>query len=115
MARRYGYDGKRRGVYTVAIKPIWEEAFKRLTGLERKVRYRFLKGIGWNFGTVAEQIMRENPVVLSVGRAGKYKNHAVTVIGFEGSDFIIADNWSRYPQRLAYSDIDIGATINYMG
>ena len=59
--------------------------------------------------------MRENPVVLSVGRAGKYKNHAVTVIGFEGSDFIIADNWSRYPQRLAYSDIDIGATINYMG
>ena len=115
VARRYGYDGKRRGVYTVAIKPIWEEAFKWLTGLERKVRYRFLKGIGWNFGTVAEQIMRENPVVLSVGRAGKYKNHAVTVIGFDGSDFIIADNWSRYPQRLAYSDIDIGATINYMG
>ena len=61
------------------------------------------------------QELRENPVVLSVGRAGKYKNHAVTVIGFEGSDFIIADNWSRYPQRLAYSDIDIGATINYMG
>ena len=33
VARRYGYDGKRRGVYTVAIKPIWEEAFIYLYGI----------------------------------------------------------------------------------
>jgi uncharacterized protein YvpB len=115
VARRYGYNGKKGGVYTFTIKPIWEEAFRRLTGLDLKVRYRVLKGIGWNFGTVAEQILRGNPVVLVVGRAGKYRNHAVTVIGFDGSDFIIADNWSLTPQRLAYSDIDFGATINYMG
>lgn len=114
-AHLWGYSGTEHGTFSVTIKPIWEQVFEAC-GQPKKVAARFFKGIGYNLNTIQEQLTKGNPVVLSVVKINKtsYKNHTITIVGFEDEKLFIYDNWSKILRQINYKDISFNSSINFM-
>ena len=116
-ARQYGYSGVKYGTFAVTIKPIWERVLKELNTSHKKVALRAFKGIGYTFETIKKELDLNNPVLLSfsVIKNTKYKNHTVTIIGYEDDyRLIIYDNWNKKPVSINYSDISFNSSIDYI-
>ena len=119
-AKKYGYSGIKYGTFAITIKPIWENVLKTFQGnipQFRKVAIRTFKGIGYTFETIKKELDSNNPVLLSfsVIKNTKYKNHTVTIVGYEeGYRLIIYDNWIKRPVTIYYSDISFNSSINFI-
>lgn len=52
---------------------------------------------------------------MSVWKAGKYKDHTITIIGYDTTKraLIVADNWKTSPQILSWNDIGCICSINW--
>ena len=74
------------------------------------------KNIGYNFNTIKDLIDKDIPVILSVWKCEKYKNHTVTIFGYdeETQELIISDNWVTWATRIKYKNISTISSINYM-
>lgn len=114
-AHLWGYSGTKHGTFSVTIKPIWERVLEAC-GHPRKVTAKFVKGIGYSLNTIQEQLTKGNPVILNVVKINNtlYKNHTITVVGFEGEKLFVYDNWSRVLRQIYYKDISISSSINYV-
>ena len=114
IAKSLGYDGESGGLWVNSIKPLYEQTLQHF-GLKGTATRRYIKGIGYTFNTIKNQIDMGNPVILSVEdvRGTKYKRHTVVVVGYDNDSLIIYDNWDLNAHKIKYSAIDIGAVITY--
>ena len=115
IARKYGYTGK-KGTDPWFIRRIFNEVIRKYYFISSaKTNVKYLKGVGFNYDTIRNQIDRCNPVIMNVWNAGKYHNHTITVIGYDTTNktLLVSDNWSTQPQVLRWDDIGLICSINY--
>lgn len=115
-AHMWGYSGSLYGTFAVTIRPIWGQVFE-ICGHPKKVRVKYIKGVGYNLGTIQEQLVKGNPVILSFTKINNtlYKHHTVTLVGFEGDKLFLYDNWDTIMRQVRYKDISINSSVVYVG
>ena len=112
IASKYGYTGT-KGTSPFKIAKIFEESYFELFNDKIQNRGIYLKGLGYNFNTIKNQIDLNKPVILSLWSSPKYKNHTITVIGYKDNNtLIINDNWSIKQTEIIYKDISLISSIN---
>lgn len=106
IAKKYGYNGD-KGTNPLVNGKIFQEAMDIVYGIDIAVCTRYLKGVCWNWETVKKSIDIGNPIILSLWKCGKYKNHTVTIVGYDEDtkELLINDNWSMVKQRIKYDDV----------
>lgn len=115
IALKYGYDGNKKGTYPIFIKKILNEVCST-----KSVSTKILKGIGYNYDTIKEQIDKKNPIILSLYKSGNdsYTNHSVTIIGYIEYNGVrmlaVADNWCKSCSYIDYDELSIISQINYL-
>ena len=116
IAKNYWYNGTTFGVFGGFIKYIYSMCLGYFLNTKINVTMRVIKGLGYNFNTIINQIDQEHPVLLALSKASIYKNHTVAAIGYnkDKQQLYIADNWVDHPVILNYSDIGLITTINYV-
>lgn len=113
VARKYGYTGT-KGTNPLVIRSVFTKAWQKVLFDDRsRIKSKYLKGVCWDFVTIKELIDEGTPAILSFWKAGKYKNHSVTVIGYNttGEKILIADNWSATPQWIAVKDVSFISSL----
>lgn len=112
VARKHGYTGS-KGTSPFKIAKIFEESYFELFHDKIQNRGIYLKGLGYNFNTIKNQIDAKKPVILSLWSSPKYKDHTITIIGYTSNNsLIINDNWSTKQTEIAYKDISLISSIN---
>lgn len=114
IAKRYGYEGN-KGTNPLYIKKIYDEVLHKYVNSIARSKSRYLKYIGFTFDSVCSLIDKGIPVIMSLWRAGIYKNHTITIIGYnkEKRYLIIADNWGVRSKTLEWGKISIISSINW--
>lgn len=115
VAHLWGYSGTKWGTWSSTIKPIWEAVLDQCNK-PSKVAARYFKGLGYSLQTIQEQISKGNPVILSVSKISNtlYKNHTITIVGYEGEKLFVYDNWSRILRQIYYKDISFNSSVNFV-
>lgn len=115
-AIKYGYNSKSWGSIPLFTNLVINKSYQDITNKSIKSKVKYFKGIGYNFNTIKEQIDNNNPIILSVNKAGKYTNHTVVIIGYneETNELLIHDNWRILIQKIKYDDISFISSINYL-
>ena len=119
IARRYGYDGEKRGTNPLTVRRIMAD-FLRAQHMTGTARSGYGKGIGWRWANVKRLIARQTPVILNLwcdGR-GYYHDHTVTVIGVEeyrkDRFLLVLDNWNESISLIDYKKLSIISSINWV-
>lgn len=120
-ALKYFYTGE-TGTPTITTRKIFEEVSK-VYKLSKPIA-KYGKELGYTFDIIKQQISYNNPLILSINDDGKnyYKNHSITVVGFEvwkvGNKEIkmiaIYDNWYSSISYVDYDKISYISTIHYL-
>ena len=113
---KYGYNSDSWGSIPIFTNIVINKSYQDITNKSIKSKVKYFKGIGYNFNTIKEQIDNNNPIILSVNKAGKYTNHTVVIIGYneETNELLIHDNWRILIQKIKYNDISFISSINYI-
>ena len=113
--KKYCYN-EARGTNPLFIKNILNDSLKHYSNKKYSTKSKYLKNIGYNFNTIKDLIDKDIPVILSVWKCEKYKNHTVTIFGYdeETQELIISDNWVKWATRIKYKNISTISSINYM-
>ena len=114
IARKYGYTGE-KGTDPWFIRTIYNKILNKFIHKNAKSNVRYLKNVGFTYEFICRLIDQSKPVIMSVWKAGKYKNHTITVIGYNTTKraLIVADNWKTSPQTLSWDDIGCICSINW--
>lgn len=122
IAKKYFYRSA-TGTPYITTNKIFAEVLKNYKLLAPTARYG--KDIGYTFSYIQNQIAKNNPLILSITDDGKdyYKNHSVTIVGFEkwkvGNKEVqmiaIYDNWYSSISYVDYDKISWMSTIHYAG
>lgn len=120
-ALKYFYTGD-NGTPTITTRKIFEEISKVYKLSKPEAKYG--KDLGYTFANIKKQIGYNNPMILSMNSDGKnyYKNHSITVVGFEiwkvGNKEVhmiaVYDNWYSSISYVDYDKISIISTIHYI-
>lgn len=112
IAKKYGYNSD-KGTNPLMNGKIFREAAECVYDIDICTYGKYLKGLGWNWDTVKKSLDVGNPVILSLWKCGKYKNHTVTIIGYDEvkKQFIINDNWGTKEVAINYSDISFISSV----
>ena len=104
---KYGYNSDSWGSIPIFTNIVINKSYQDITNKSIKSKVKYFKGIGYNFNTIKEQIDNNNPVILSVNKAGKYTNHTVVIIGYneETNELLIHDNWRILIQKINNKDL----------
>ena len=104
---KYGYNSESWGSIPIFTNIVINKSYQDITNKSIKSKVKYFKGIGYNFNTIKEQIDNNNPIILSVNKAGKYTNHTVVIIGYneETNELLIHDNWRILIQKIKYDGI----------
>lgn len=119
IAKRYGYDGEKRGTSPLVVQRIMQ-VFMKEHKLPGRPCSAYGKGIGWNYATIKRLIGGGTPVILNLWTDGRsyYKDHSVTIIGFEeyenGQFLLVYDNWNRGASMIDYKKLSVVSSINYV-
>lgn len=115
-AIKYGYNSKSWGSIPLFTNLVINKSYQDITNKTIKSKVKYFKGVGYNFNNIKEQIDNNNPIILSVYKAGKYDTHTVIVIGYneETNELLIHDNWKILIQKIKYDDISFISSINYL-
>ena len=119
IARRYGYDGEKRGTNPLTVRRIMVDCLRaqHRTGTARSA---YGKGIGLRWATVKRLIARQTPVILNLWNDGRgyYHDHTVTVIGVEeyrkDRFLLVLDNWNESVSLIDYKKLSIISSINWV-
>lgn len=112
IAKSYFYRGH-LGTFPLFINDIYKHTLKKFN-INKKVKTRYIKGIGFNFTTIKCLIDNNIPVILSLWNDGvdKYKNHSVVIVGYdENNNFLIYDNWSLSINKVNYKKLSFISSI----
>ena len=119
IAKKYGYDGAKRGTNPLTVKQITTE-FMREKQMSGVARSAYGKSIGWSYRMVKRLIDHGIPVLLNLfddGR-GYYHDHTVTIIGYEqyqrGMFLLIYDNWHHGVTMIDYKKLCMISSINWV-
>lgn len=106
IAKKYGYN-EDRGTSPLVNGKIFQEAMDIVCGIDISAYSKYLKNVCWNWDTIKKSIDVGNPIILSFWKCGKYKNHTVTVVGYDedSKELIINDNWCVIMRRIKYDDV----------
>lgn len=114
IAVKYGYNADKRGTNPLTVKSI----MRRLGAKNPQSRY--IKGVGWTFNTIKGIVDKGVPIVLNLWEDGRgyYKNHSVTVVGYETYDsgekfLIVYDNWNDVPCLIDYNKLSAISSLNW--
>lgn len=115
-AVKYGYNSESWGSIPIFTNIVINKSYQDITNRTIKSKAKYFKGVGYNFNSIKEQIDNNNPIILSVYKAGKYDTHTVIVIGYneETNELLIHDNWKILIQKIKYDDISFISSINYL-
>ena len=119
IARRYGYDGEKRGTNPLTVRRIMAD-FLRAHHMTGTARSEYGKGIGWRWATVKRLIARQTPVIMNLWNDGRgyYRDHTVTVIGVEeyrkDRFLLVLDNWNESVSLIDYKKLSIISSINWV-
>ena len=119
IARRYGYDGEKRGTNPLTVRRIMADflSTQHMTGTARSGSG---KGIGWRWATVKRLIARQTPVILNLWNDGRgyYHDHTVTVTGVEeyrkDRFLLVLDNWNESISLIDYRKLSTIYSINWV-
>ena len=94
-AIKYGYNSESWGSIPLFTNLVINKSYQDITNKTIKSKAKYFKGVGYNFNSIKEQIDNNNPIILSVYKAGKYDTHTVIIIGYneETNELLIHDNW----------------------
>lgn len=94
-AIKYGYNSESWGSIPLFTNLVINKSYQDITNKTIKSKVKYFKGVGYNFNSIKEQIDNNNPIILSVYKAGKYDTHTVIIIGYneETNELLIHDNW----------------------
>ena len=115
VAKKYFYDPNKMGTLPFFIKNI----FDKFLG-DRKSHSRYLKGIGFNWNTIKNEINKNNPIILSMLNDGRgyYKSHSVVIVGYKEYNstqmLMIYDNWHLNISYIDYKKLNCISCINYL-
>lgn len=84
-------------------------------GINKKVTAKYIKNLGFNINTLINQLKLKKPILITLSNDGRgfYKNHTVTIFGYNIYESIdkkkkimlkIYDNWTT---SVSYLDYDI--------
>lgn len=115
-AVKYGYNSESWGSIPLFTNLVINKSYQDITNKTIKSKVKYFKGVGYNFNSIKEQIDNNNPIILSVYKAGKYDTHTVIIIGYneETNELLIHDNWKILIQKIKYDDISFISSINYL-
>ena len=119
IARRYGYDGEKRGTNPLTARRIMADflSSKHMTGTARS---GYGKGIGWRWDTVKRLIARQTPVILNLWNDGRgyCDDDTVTVIGVKDYRkdmfLLVLDNWNESISLIDYRKLSIISSIKWV-
>lgn len=119
IAKKYGYDGQKRGTNPLTIKKITSELMKEncMPGVAHSA---YGKALGWSFGTVKKNIDAGIPMLLNMWSDGRgyYSNHTVTIIGYEeyqrGLFLLVFDNWHHGVAMIDYKKLCVISSLNWV-
>ena len=84
-----------------------------------KSQVRYLKGVGYNWNIIKNNIQNNIPMILSLWNDGRnyYKNHSVIIVGFNEFKtkkiLTVYDNWHETLSYIDYDKLSIISCINY--
>lgn len=120
--KKYGYNGS-FGTIPLLINRIFKQAEKQLGVNSVKWSSGYIKGLGFSFGTIVQQINLQHPLILSISNDGRgyYKSHSVTVVGYmvfrvngKLQRFLrLQDNWNKEQTYLDFECLNRLCSINY--
>ena len=119
IARRYGYDGEKRGTNPLTVRRIMAD-FLRAHHMTGTARSGYVKGICWRWDTVKRLIARQTTVILNLWDDGRgyYHDHTVTVIGVEeyrkDRFLLVLDNWNESISLIDYRKLSTISSINWV-
>lgn len=110
VAKKYGYEGKKKGTNPLFIKKILVAAAKKL-GIKTNAYVLYGTNLYWSFQTVKKLVAKNKPSILSLYKdnRGYYEDHTVTIVGYievvtaEGHVYHflkVADNWYKTMDNL---------------
>jgi hypothetical protein len=111
-----------KGTPLLTTSTIFENSISHY--LNKKVESQYLKNIDFDFNQIVNQILDNNPVMLTIhvdGFEGYYNSHAVVVVGYRtykvDGNFkrflCVYDNWTRLPSYVDFDRIQGISTIHY--
>ena len=114
IAKKYGYTGD-KGTDPWFIRTIYNKILNKFIHKNAKSNVRYLKNVGFTYEFICRLIDQCKPVIMSVWKAGKYKDHTITIIGYNTAKrtLIVADNWKTSPQILSWNDVGCICSINW--
>lgn len=98
------------GTKVAKIPGIIRRCLVELNDPQIKVKARYTRFL-FNMKTIRRLIDKNIDVLLCLQKHPKYKNHTVNVIGYEGTDLIIYDNWDKEMHSIPFSEVHISASI----
>lgn len=118
IAKKYGYNGQKRGTSPLMIKKITTEFMheKQIPGVAYSA---YGKSFGWGFGAVKKKIDAGIPMLLNMWSDGRgyYCNHTVTIVGYEeyqrGLFLLVFDNWHHGVTMVDYKKLSVISSLNW--
>ena len=112
VAKKHFFTAK-TGTAVVLIKSIIDKTFST------KSHSKYLKGIGFNWFNIKNNIKNNIPMILSTNNDGRnyYKNHTVIIVGYKEYNLtrllVVYDNWNNTYSYIDYDILSIFSAINY--
>lgn len=119
IAKRFGYNGEKRGTNPFMIRWIMQNVIREQKQPER-ARAAYMKGVGVTWEKCVALCEGAIPFLLNLHRDGRgyYADHTVTVIGYEayenGRFLVVYDNWTRGESLIDYDKLSVFCSINWM-
>jgi hypothetical protein len=116
VADKYFYSPNKFGTIPIFINNIIDRVFNV------KSEKKYLKGIGFSWKTIKNNIDNGIPMILSVYNDGRnyYMNHSVVLVGYmeysHGAQMLVVfDNWSKETSFIDYKKMSRISCLNYIG
>ena len=114
VADKYFYSPNKFGTIPIFINNIIDKVFNV------KSEKKYLKGIGFSWKTIKNNIDNGVPMILSVYNDGRnyYMNHSVVLVGYmeysHGAQMLVVfDNWSKETSFIDYKKMSRISCLNY--
>lgn len=119
IAKKYGYDGKKKGTNPLTVKAIMKDFLRKWKMLSPKPFSAYGKGAGWTFNLITQLIKNRIPVVLNLWDDGRgyYHDHSVVIVGIEEYErakfLLVYDNWNSSISYIDYGKLCFISSINW--
>lgn len=121
-AKKYFYK-EEKGTNPLLIQRIYNLCLAYF-GIKYKNNTKYLKGIGYTFKFIKQEIDAGRPIVLSLNSANNkfYQDHSITIVGYRELKYNnktvrfldVYDNWYKALSYVDFEDLSLISSINYL-